>query len=159
MALVQTVLSNGSHEAGDEFGAALAAFPRDPTTPQLELAVGSPGENTNTGMITLYRGELAGVTQPLNVFQSAVPGESAEPGDRFGAALAAGQLDGAGSGGSSDNFFTAASRLTDLAVGAPGERLFASGNVAAGDFGYFLQGPGGAMLGRASYDQQFEHRE
>lgn len=78
---------------------------------------------------------------------------------RFGAALAAGQLDGAGSGGSSDSFFTSALWLTDLAVGAPGERLFASGNLAAGDFGYFLQGAAGAMIGRASYDQQFEHRE
>jgi hypothetical protein len=159
MALVQTLFSNGAQEAGDEFGAALAAFPRDPSTVQLELVVGSPGENSNTGIITLYRGELAGVTQPLNVFQSAIPGEANEAGDRFGAALAAGQLDGAGSGGSSDSFFTSALRLTDLAVGAPGERLFASGNLAAGDFGYFLQGAAGAMIGRASYDQQYEHRE
>lgn len=158
MALVQTVFSNGAQEAGDEFGAALAAFPRDASTPQLELVVGSPGENASTGIITLYRGESSGVTQPTNVWQSAIPGEAAEAGDRFGAALASGQLDGAGSGGSSDDFFNPSRRLVDLAVGAPGERLFASGNLAAGEFGYFLQ-VAGAMIGRAAYDQESENRE
>ena len=155
LALAQTVVPNDTQEAGDEFGASLVAFQRDSTTTQLDLIVGSPGENNDAGMITLYRGETAGVTAVSNLLQSAFVLQMSEAGDRFGASLAAGQLDGAGNGGSSDNFLTPSLRKVDLLIGAPGETIgFPNGGPTAGAVSYMTQVPNGAMLPNLTYDQE-----
>jgi hypothetical protein len=162
MALAQTVLPNGSQEAGDEFGYSLAAFQRDAATPQLDLVVGSPGENGNVGVITLYRGDTGGVTAIGNVFQSAIPLQLDEAGDRFGTSIAAGQFDGIGNQGSSDMFAQASNHKADLVIGAPGETigpLLSSGGPAAGAFDLMLQGSGGAMIGRGAYHQGYSAPE
>jgi hypothetical protein len=160
MALAQTILPNGSQEAGDEFGYALAAFQRDENTTQLDLVVGSPGENGGVGIITLYRGETAGVTVVGNVFQSSIPLQGAAAGDRFGAAIAPGQFNGIGDQGSSDMFAQASLHKADLAVGAPGDTgLVLSPGPAAGAFDLMLQGSGGAMIGHRSYTQEYAARD
>src|SRR4029453_10289754 len=92
-------------EAGDQFGAALAAGPFD-ATGNWDLAVGSPGENV---------GAIADAGA-VNVFYSATGGlpttsqlllQNPEAGDQFGAALTAASFDATGN--------------LDLAGGSPGE--------------------------------------
>lgn len=92
----------GVPESGDRFGEALAfGFFRGDC-----LAVGVPGENDDAGAVEIFRGD--GITDVRSFWQNTprVPG-AAEPGDRFGAALAAGDTTGFG--------------YDDLAVGVPGE--------------------------------------
>ena len=89
----------GSPETGDEFGAALAAgdFRCDGVD---DLAVGAPGEDvdggTDTGAIHVLPGSDTGLTgtdsQLWHQGTTGVPGASGD-GDRFGAALAAGDFD------------------------------------------------------------------
>jgi len=116
-------------EAGDGFGAAVeigdlsgGGNPADFD----DLAVGAPGENVgaaaDAGAVTVIEASGAGTGLPAGAaqqrfFQGAaqVPGVS-EAGDRFGAALAAGNL---GSGG------------IDLTVGAPGEDVGAAVDAGA----------------------------
>ena len=105
----------GASEDNDQFGAELAAG--DVNGDGFgDLVVGVPGEDLNgrgdAGRIVVIPGGSAGLdaSRSIGVHQGSpgVPG-AVESGDRFGAALAAGDFDGDG--------------LDDLAVGAPGEAI------------------------------------
>ena len=112
--------AGGSASAGDRFGAAIVAgnFNGDGFG---DLAMGAPGENVgavgDAGAVSVLYGSADGLTgSGAQLFTQDSPdvGSSAEPGDRFGAALAAADFNGDG--------------FADLAVGVPGE----VGNVRAG---------------------------
>jgi hypothetical protein len=117
---------------GDEFGAALAwgNFDGDLFG---DLAVGVPGRNQQAGEVFVSYGGPDGLGSPLNSQSwsqdSADILGALEAGDRFGAALTAGDFGGDGS--------------SDLAVGAPGEDLAADDagavNVIYGSFAFGLR--------------------
>lgn len=105
----------GDKEAGDRFGKALAAgyFNGDDYA---DLAVGVPHEDVggkdDAGAINVLYGSPSGVTFAGNtIFHQNISGvdDDCERGDKFGAALAAGDLGGDG--------------YDDLAVGVPGEDI------------------------------------
>jgi hypothetical protein len=120
---------NGSAEAGDRFGSALAAgdFNGDGYA---DIAVGAPGESVGSvgaaGSINVIYGSENGLTPAGNQgwgqnggfdSEGAPLGDlngSAEANDRFGQALTAGDFNGDG--------------YTDVAVGVPGESV---GNISA----------------------------
>jgi hypothetical protein len=113
-------LSQGifNDQAEDRFGYSLAAadFNNDGYT---DLAVGVPGENGRTGRVIVYRGRNSAtnlVDHLVSFDQSALAAN--ESGDRFGYALAAGDIDNDG--------------YADLAVGAPGEAVGERGGVGRG---------------------------
>lgn len=93
-------------EAGDEFGAVLATgrFNNDEFD---DLVVGAPGEDGSRGAISIFMGSANGLTTGTVIKQSQVNGADNVAGDRFGAAIAAGDLDGNG--------------YDELVVGVPGE--------------------------------------
>ena len=74
-----------------------------------DLAIGIPGEVASRGAIVVLYGSDAGLFDKFGTWfnQDWVQGESAEAGDRFGEALAAGDFDG--------------DDRDDLAIGVPGE--------------------------------------
>jgi hypothetical protein len=107
---------DGTPEAGDAFGAALAAgdFNADGS---MDLAIGAPGEDiggggAGMGLVHVLLGTSEGLTgtgdQVWHQDSDGI-GETAEAGDRFGAALASGDLDGDG--------------IPDLVIGVHGEDL------------------------------------
>lgn len=105
----------GAAERGDAFGASLATGNFDADAFD-DLAVGAPGESTPTvaltGTVHVLSGSLSGIQTADDVAFNqysvrAVHPEGNEPGDAFGFALAAGDLDG-----DTDD---------DLAIGVPGE--------------------------------------
>jgi hypothetical protein len=98
-------------EAGDRFGAAVAAGTRIWT--QHIIAVGSPGENTSTGRVDVFRWSSSCWAREQELTEAPLGVD--EAGDQFGAALAIGDL-------TEDN-------RGDLLVGAPGEAV---GNTTAG---------------------------
>jgi hypothetical protein len=126
------VFSNGSfgitHEAGDEFGATLVAGDFDRGAPigclvdacTADLAIGSPLEDVGTAadagiVIVVY--SVAGLgpdAQFAQVLDQSDLGFDVEAGDRFGGALAGGQLD-------TGSIFDELRGGHDLAIGAPGE--------------------------------------
>jgi FG-GAP repeat len=129
-----------SSEAGDRFGQALAAgdFNGDAFA---ELAVGAPREDAGSlrdaGAVTVLLGDASGLTGAASVvFTQDTPGVggSAEAGDLFGLALAAGVT------------VFGQPRFANLAIGAPGEDVFTVPDAGAvtllfGGVGG-LQGPG-----------------
>jgi FG-GAP repeat len=135
------LITENQPETGDRFGAALAigelsdsGFPTDPA----DLAVGAPGENVgatvDAGAVSVILSDDGGGGLPAGAAQEryfqgndGVPGAS-EGGDRFGAALAAGNF---GTGG------------VDLAVGGPGEDVGAAADAGAV---VVLSGPGNHQL-------------
>jgi hypothetical protein len=100
----------GVAERGDRFGLALASgdFNNEPFD---DLAVGVPGENGAAGAVNVVYGAAQGLAAAAGpgaqLRGQGGPFGTGESGDRFGAALAAGDFDG--------------SSLDDLAIGAPGE--------------------------------------
>lgn len=111
----------GAPEAGDRFGASLAAGDFNDDVAD-DLAIGVPGENLGTStfgnegaVIVLYGGSGGGLSSAGNQLwsqDSPFVRDTAEQDDEFGAALAAGDFD-------NDNF-------DDLAIGVPGEDLGAT---------------------------------
>lgn len=111
--------SLGLNENGDEFGRALVAadFNNDGVT---DLAVGAPGEQppgggNNAGAVFIYSGwpsvpssDKAGLHAEKAIYQGNMGAGADEADDRFGQALAAGNLNGSGG--------------AELIVGAPGEK-------------------------------------
>ncbi|HEX8207822.1 MAG TPA: PQQ-dependent sugar dehydrogenase [Solirubrobacteraceae bacterium] len=105
----------GLSEQGDQWGAALTTgdFNNDGYS---DLAVGAPGEDlaglARAGAVNVLYGSATGLNggpNPRQFFQSDVAGAN-EAGDRFGAALAAGDFDGDG--------------RDDLVASAPGENFY-----------------------------------
>jgi len=114
-----TQASNGiadNPEAGDHFGATLAAGNLDSSTAATELVIGVPGEDSTTlpdvGILQILRGTPSGLTGTGSQAwsqNSAGIADSAEAGDRFGSSLAVGNLGG--------------SAADDLVIGVPEEDL------------------------------------
>jgi hypothetical protein len=125
-------------EDDDEFGYALAVadFGGDSV---LDLAVGAPGESgvsPQYGVVHLIPGSVAGLTatgSQLWSQNSTGVGDSAEPNDRFGAALAAGNY------GNGSNW--------DLAIGAPGEAI---GALTSAGIVHVLPGSAAFLTGTGS---------
>lgn len=126
---------SGAPETGDRYGASLATFDHD-LDGCTDLAVGSPGEaigtETGAGAVTVLYGSPDGLAQgkaTLPLHQGAGTGAlaalTAQAGDRFGEALAAG---------------TTTTGEPYLAIGAPGEDA-AGGLTDAGGVSY-LHGTG-----------------
>lgn len=113
----------GGAEDGDHFGASLALGDFDGSG-YLDLAIGVPDEDrggNDAGIIeVLYNNGFSldslNGDEELSQFAAAVEG-SAEDGDRFGAALIAGDFDGDG--------------YEDLAIGVPGEKVSGQGHAGA----------------------------
>lgn len=108
----------GANEAGDQFGAALAAGDFDGDGYD-EIAIGIPGEDvestgaTNAGaLVTL---NLDGVGESRLWIQSDLPPQASEQNDHFASRLATGDFNGDG--------------VADLAVGVPNEALAAGNDV------------------------------
>jgi hypothetical protein len=130
-----SLFTQSNAEAGDEFGAALAAADLDDDG-FFDLAVGVPGEDVgavgNAGAVTVLFGSPTGLTSGgPTLFQGGGAGGTAEAGDAFGSAVATGILGGDG--------------IADLVVGAPGEDVGATGN--AGAVNLLAGSPGGLVLG------------
>jgi FG-GAP repeat len=104
--------AGGTVAPGDHFGAALTAGQLD-TDRYGDLAVGAPDQDApgavDAGCINVLLGGAWGLTssQAFELSQSGAIGGQEETGDRYGAALTAGDFDGDGD--------------ADLAAGAPGE--------------------------------------
>ena len=103
-------------ESGDRFGASLAVGNwNGDTVPYMDLAVGSPGEDGNAGMISTYHGSIF-VLSGVASFRSSSFGAANTAWNQFGLSLAGGNLLGTSAG--------------DLAVGCPGRTV--TGNNFAG---------------------------
>jgi hypothetical protein len=131
------VLLQGHPETGDRFGRALAAGRFD-TDQWYDLAVGAPTEDVagmvNPGAVNVFYGSattgLAGTARQTFI-QGVRTGGSAEPGDHFGSALAAGPYD-SGSG-------------WELTIGAADEDVGAKADAGAINV---LYGSASGLVGR-----------
>jgi hypothetical protein len=124
------VLTQGTPEAGDGFGAALVKG-RFNDDDFVDLAVGAPAEDLGrtdaAGVVTVFYGSASGLTGPGDILQQTSP----ENGDAFGSTLDSGDFNADG--------------VDDLAVGAPGEAIglkFGMGAIAV-----FLGQSGGITPG------------
>ena len=120
---------SGAAEAGDRFGTALAFGPLNAGA-AYDLAAGASGEDVgadpDAGAVTVLFGTAGGLTTAgTRLILQANP----EAGDRLGAALAAGDLDGDG--------------VAELAAGAPGENV---GSAADAGGVELVTGPGSRLL-------------
>ncbi len=128
-------------EAGDSFGVALAAGDLNADGPD-DLAVGVPveslGTNAGVGIVNVIYGSGGGLNSAGNQFwsqNSTDIADKAEPGDSFGVALAAGDLNG--------------DARDDLAVGVPSEAVGTTAAAGAVNLIY------GAAAGLSSTGNQF----
>lgn len=136
----------GAAQAGDRFGAVLAAglFHGGDI---FDLAVGVPGEDltgaTDTGIVNLINGSATGPQGVSAYFSQGVGGVGGGSGngDQFGSALARGIF---------FNDFNG-DQFADVAVGAPGEKIGA--NAAAGAT-YVLRGSAGGLVGTSAFFYQ-----
>lgn len=119
-----------NREVGDRFGAAIAAGKRGSRD---TIAIGSPGEDSSTGQVDIFRFSSSCWLRETPLTQS--PLGANEPGDLFGAALAIGNLTGDSYG--------------DLLVGAPGE---AYGSVKSG-WMYSFRGTYSSFVPLAGFGQ------
>jgi hypothetical protein len=115
----------GTREASDDFGEVLAAGDFDGDGfDDLAIGVpkeeaGTPGSDVDSGEVKIAYGAPGGPgtfpSRTQRFTQDILPGahETAQPGDRFGAALASGDFNGDG--------------FDDLAIGAPGEGIATAG--------------------------------
>jgi FG-GAP repeat protein/trypsin len=111
----QNTATSGANEAGDLFGAALAAgnvLGATTGTVYADLVVGVPGEAPSTdpqsGMVYVIPGSASGpVTGAVSVTQNGTGTGANEAGDQFGAAVATGDFNKDG--------------WADIAMGVPGE--------------------------------------
>lgn len=142
----------GICETYDSFGYALTAADFNDDG-KWDLAIGAPGENNNTGVVHVLFGQVGGLSSwatQLWSQDSANVYEVAEAGDRFGEALAAGNVQ------SSLNSY----RFPELIVGIPGENAGAGAiqvlSIAAYStvFQYWQQGSG-LILGTAEAGDRF----
>jgi hypothetical protein len=132
------VLTQGTPEAGDGFGAALAKG-RFNDDDFIDLAVGAPGEDLGrtigAGVVTVFYGSASGLAGQGELLQQSNP----EVGDAFGATLDSGDFNNDG--------------IADLAVGAPGEDVGAARD--AGAVSIFF-GADGGLGGRAAVENLFQ---
>jgi hypothetical protein len=131
------VLLQGNPETGDRFGRALAAGRFD-TDQWYDLAVGAPYENVgeinNPGAVNVFYGSATkglAATARQTFIQGVHAGGSAEPGDHFGSALAAGPFDSTGG--------------WELAIGTADEDLGAKADAGAVNV---LYGSTSGLVGR-----------
>jgi hypothetical protein len=112
-------------EAGDRFGAAIAAGDFD-ADGMVDVAIGAPGEQVGNvdagGAVFVYKGTGEGFQPWLTLTQESLGGVS-EVGDELGAALVSADFDDDG--------------IADLAIGAPGE---VSGAISDGGMVYVALG-------------------
>jgi hypothetical protein len=112
--------AGGANEAGDQFGAALAAGDIVGTA-FADLIVGAPGQTiggaATAGRVFIFPGSAGGFTSGLFIDQTDTV-EANEAGDEFGAAVIVGEFNG--------DF------IRDLAVGAPGDAPTAVSPTKAG---------------------------
>lgn len=120
--------AGGANEAGDEFGWALAAgdFNDDGYA---DLAIGGPGEDNDAGAIFQFLGSQFGPIIDGGWFKQSTLGGLNDPGDRFGMALAAGDLTGLGG-------------HEELVVGTPFKSF---GHIADAGMIYILRGSGSGL--------------
>lgn len=141
--ITQAGATPGKNEADDRFGTALAAGDFDGDGIE-DLAIGVPGEDFGArvdagAVVVLYGGAtgLSDVGARLLSQRGATPG-TAQAGDRFGEALAAGDFDGDG--------------RDDLLVGSPGEDV--AGRTDAGAFYVFTGSPAGLQPAASEVHRQ-----
>lgn len=105
----------GMPEAGDRFGAALAAGHIN-TDANADLVIGVPGEDLDAGAVQVLYSGVATNSQWWSQSSGGIKGIR-EAGDMFGAAIAIGNFNGDGD--------------DDLAVGTPGDNVDAATNIGS----------------------------